>query len=171
MYNIKIAKIWTICIVIFSIFYFYLLGFFIDVGGVLNLYDKIYEDTIRTSIYTEHAPGCLDVFQYDSRRCVFFTTSQANNLHLYPIAAPIRPPRDSDECRLADACNAIQSYSILRPPRLFSRRWLRYQSRRRDKQECVQYQFTEADIVDNISCSLSPEGNNISRKMKNLCKL
>lgn len=55
---------------------------------------------------------------------VFFTTSQANNLHPDPIAAPIRPPRDSDECRLADAYNAIQSRSILpfSPLRLSSRR-------------------------------------------------
>lgn len=116
-----------------------------------------------------NAPGCLDVFQYDLR--AFFTTLQANNLYLYPIVAPIRPPRDSDECCLAGAYNGIQSCPILRLSRLSSRRWLRYQSRRRDKQEYIQYRFIEADIVDNISCFLSPEENNISCKMIYLRKL
>lgn len=104
----------------------------------------------------------------------FFTTSQANNLHPDLIAAPIRPLRDSDECRLADACNAIQSRSILHftPLRLSSRRWLRYQSRQHDKQGCVQYRFTEANIVDDVpTCFLSSQGNNVSRKVKNLYKL
>lgn len=139
------------------------------VGGVLSLYGNI--RGYNSHIYLYRTLRGVLTFSNMTPADAFFTTSQTNNLHPYPIAAPIRPPRDSDECRLAGACNAIQSCSILRLPRLFSRRWLRYQSRRRDKQEYVQYRFTEADIVDNISCFLSPEGNNISCKMKNLCKL
>lgn len=103
---------------------------------------------------------------------IFFTTSQANNLHPDPIAAPIRLPRDSDECRLADAYNAIQSRSILHfiHPCDFPL-GDDYDINLVDKQRYVQYRFTEANIVDDVLCSLSSQGNNVSRKMKNLCKL